>query len=248
MNAPGDCGTLAPRMHEIPLTFASAFTLGLLHSLEPSHAKAVLASYFLDRRRTLAEAFAFAATVTLAHTITIYALALVGYALGPVFVKESLAEWFEAAGGLLMLAIGAWMLWCERRAHFHRDGCCGDAAGHLFHHHAHGHRHEAPSSLRQAFVLGLCGGSIPCLTGLAVLLMAWSTATPARGMALVLVFSLGLGTVVLALSLGMRQMAQAMDRYWRGAARWSRFLPVGSALLILGVGFWVLVKALPHLK
>ncbi|MFZ4693907.1 MAG: sulfite exporter TauE/SafE family protein [Verrucomicrobiia bacterium] len=232
-------------MQHTGVTFASAFVLGLLHSLEPSHAKAVLASYFLDRRRTVAEAITFAVTVTLAHTLSIYALAVVGYALGPILVKERLAGWFEVAGGLLMVLVGLWMLWGERRANFHR-GCCGeDPEGHFFHHHSHGHHHPTPSSLRQTFVLGFCSGSIPCLSGLAVLLMAWSTAAPARGMALVLVFSLGLGLVVLALSLGMRQMARAMDRYWQGAARWSRLLPVASALLVLGVGIWVLAENLP---
>lgn len=231
-------------MNDAVLTFGSAFALGLLHSLEPSHAKAVLASYFLDRRRTAAEAVAFSATVTLAHTLSIFALAAIGYALGPALVKEHLASSFEAAGGGLMLAVGLWMLWGERRANFHRGCCGGDDEGHFFHHHGHGHHHPVPASLRQAFVLGFCSGSIPCLSGLAVLLMAWSTATPARGIALVLVFSLGLGFVVLALSLGMQQMARAMDRYWAGAARWSRFLPVASALLVLGMGAWVLAEAL----
>lgn len=231
-------------MNDLTLTFGSAFALGLLHSLEPSHAKAVLASYFLDRRRTVPEAVAFAVTVTLAHTLSIYALAAVGYSLGPLFVKEHLAEWFEVAGGLLMVLVGLGMLWGERRANFHR-GCCGDdPEGHFFHHHGHGHQHVPPSSLRQAFALGFCSGSIPCLSGLAVLLMAWSTAMPARGMALVLVFSLGLGAVVLTLSLGMQQMAHAMERYWHGAARWSRFLPVASAILVLVVGLWVLAGSL----
>ncbi|MCC7517591.1 MAG: sulfite exporter TauE/SafE family protein [Verrucomicrobiae bacterium] len=238
------CETLDPAMHDAALPFTSAFLLGLLHSLEPSHAKAVLASYFLNRRRTVAEAMAFAMTITVAHTLSIYVLAAIGYALGPALVKENLARGFEMAGGALMVGVGVWMLWSERRADFHRNGCCGDAEGHFFHHHVHGHHHATPSSLRQAFVLGFCSGSIPCLTGVAVLLMAWSTATPARGMAQVFVFSLGLGIVVLALSLGMRQMAQAMERYWRGATRWTRFLPVASAGLILGVGLWVLFGAL----
>lgn len=80
-------------MHDVPLTLISAFVVGLLHSLEPSHAKAVLAAYFLDRRRTLWEAVAFAATVTMAHTLTIFSLAVVGYALGPVLRGESVERW-----------------------------------------------------------------------------------------------------------------------------------------------------------
>src|SRR4051812_36195619 len=103
------------------LTFAYAFSLGLLHSLEPSHAKAVLASFFLNRKRTVLEAVGFAATVTFAHTASIYLLALVGYALGPLIFRDTAVEhWSEIIGGGVMVAIGCWMFWTERQAGFHK--------------------------------------------------------------------------------------------------------------------------------
>ncbi len=228
------------------LTFASAFTLGLLHSLEPSHAKAVLASYFLNRRRTMTEAVAFAFTVTLSHTLSIYALAALGWFVGPILRGNAVETWSQLLGGLLMAGLGAWMLRRERRAHLQDDMTCAcdHAHGHFFHHPTYHHDHPAPSSLRQAFVLGFCSGVIPCLSGLAVLLMAWSTGSPAHGMALVAVFSAGLGLVVLILSLTMQQAAQVMDRYWKNAARWSRHLPVLSAALIFLFGVAVVVNTL----
>ncbi len=236
-------------MTKLPLTFAWAFLLGLLHSLEPSHAKAVLATYFLNRQRTIVEAIAFAATVTLAHTLSIYALALLGYALGPLFPKERLGDWSEMLGGTLMMGIGVWMFWAERRAGYHTRECCGQdhAHGHLFHHSTYHHDHSAPTSLRQAFVLGFCSGAIPCMSGLTVLLMAWTSGSPSRGLGLVAVFSLGLGLVVLALCLAMRQMAQVMERYWKSAERWGRVLPLASAFLIFMVGMSVVAHNLPKL-
>lgn len=228
------------------LTYASAFALGLLHSLEPSHAKAVLASYFLNRRRTVAEAVAFALTVTLAHTLSIYALAALGWFVGPILRGDAVETGSRLLGGLLMVGLGAWMLRGERRVHppGNETCACDHAHGHFFHHPTYHHDHPAPSSLRQAFVLGFCSGVIPCLSGLAVLLMAWSTGSPSHGMALVAVFSAGLGLVVLVLSLTMQQAAQVMDRYWKGAARWSRHLPVLSATLIFLFGVAVLVSTL----
>jgi nickel/cobalt transporter (NicO) family protein len=230
-------------MSEIPATFAAAFTLGLFHSLEPSHAKVVLASYFLNHKRTVFEAVAFAFVVTVAHTAVIYLLAVVGYLFVPTLLdlahqEDFFEKWSELLGGILMTLIGAWMIWSEFKVKFHRDSCCdhAHATGHFFHHHAYGHDHPAPSSLRHIFVLGFCSGAVPCMSGLAVLVLAWTTASVAKGLSLVAVFSLGLGLVVLVMCILVQQMARVMDRYWKSSARWSRFLPILSASIILGTG------------
>ena len=211
---------------EVSLTFASAFTLGLLHSLEPSHAKAILASYFLNRKRTAFEAFAFAFTVTLAHTLVIYLLAIIGYALGWAFTeneakREVIEHWSEQIGGILMILIGGWMFWNEKKARFHE---CAEEThdpnhshGHFFHHHSYHHDHPSPSSLRQIFALGFCSGAIPCMSGLAVLTTAWTNASPWTGFLLLGAFSLGLGLVVLSMCLLMLQMPQMMDYFWKNS-------------------------------
>lgn len=234
-------------MNAPALSLASALMLGFLHSLEPSHAKAVLASYFLDRRRTLVEAVLFAGVVTVAHTMTIFLLAAALFGGETLFEGRVAAErWAEAGSGLLMVALGAWMFRAERRARFHRDDPSDEehACGHFFHHHNRHHHDPAPASMRQVFVIGFCSGSIPCMTGIAVMLQAWATGTPARAFALLGVFSLGLGSVVLAMSVATQQAAQFMDRYWSGSARWTRFLPTVSAALIFAMGVVVLAQAM----
>lgn len=222
----------------------SAFALGLLHSLEPSHAKAVLASYFLDRRRTILEALVFAATVTVAHTLAIFLLAGVLYASGAALDAEIDERMSEITAGVFMVAVGAWMLWTEKRANFHRNEKEADhACGHLFHHHGYHHTHGTPSTLKGVFVLGFCSGSVPCMTGIAVLLQAWAIGSPFEGFMMLALFSLGLGIVVLGLSIATQQSAQLIERYWKGAARWSRFLPVISSVLILSIGGYVALTA-----
>jgi len=232
------------------LTLASAFVLGLLHSLEPSHAKAVLASYFLNHRRKLWEALFFALTVTAAHTLTIFILALSGFLLGPLFSAESVEIWSERIGAALMIVIGIWMFSRERRAHFHseEDDSHPSCEGHFFHHHDFHHHHHTPSSVREIFWIGFCSGAIPCMSGVSVLVMAWATHSASRGLLLVSVFSLGLGFVVLVLSVAMQQAARAMDRYWNQAERWRRYLPVLSSALIFLVGLYLLVTSFgtPH--
>ena len=234
-------------MTEIPLGLTSTFILGLLHSMEPSHAKATLAAYFLNQKRTAMEAVAFAVTVTLAHTLVIYALALTGYALGPLFSNEAVERWSKLFGGVLMAGMGVWMFWSERNAGFHKGGSPEPASfyGHFFHHHPCHDDHAAPSSWRQIFLLGFCSGMIPCMTGLTILVLAWTTTTLFYGLALVTVFSIGMGLVVLVMCLLMQQMARVMDVYWEKSARWIRFLPVLSSLLIILMGAFVATQGLP---
>ncbi len=232
-------------MNEWTLTFAPAFTLGLLHSLEPSHAKAVLASYFLNRKRTFLEAVVFAVTVTIAHTLAIYALALVGFVLGPLLNHQSVERWSALSAGVVMMGIGGWLFWNERRAGFHREESagCDHGHGHFFHHSDYHHDHPMPSSWRQIFVLGFCSGAIPCMSGVAVLLMAWTTGSKWLGLSLVGVFSLGLGLVVFAMCVATQQSARLMDRYWKKSAHWTRFLPIMSSVLILLIGVAVTLQA-----
>lgn len=230
------------------LALLTSFSLGLLHSLEPSHAKVVLASYFLNHRRTVREAIAFALTVTLAHTLTIFTLALVGFLIGPLFKGQAIENWSEVTGGILMCLIAGWMFVSEAKAHFHKKNCCGHqhhaghdhSHGHFFHHHDYNHDHPKPSSLKQIFILGFCSGAVPCMSGLTVLINAWSYHSPATGLMLVTVFSIGLGGVVLAMCLLMRHMASILDAYWKKSADWSRFLPTVSSMIIFLMGVYVL--------
>lgn len=233
-------------MNEVPLGFASAFILGLSHSLEPSHAKVVLASYFLNQKRTLMEAVIFAVTVTLAHTLVIYLLAFLGYTIGPFFQSKIIGYGSELIGGVIMICIGVWMFYSEQKAGFHKHCGCEDhhSHGHFFHHHEYHHDHPVPSSWYQVFLLGFCSGAVPCMSGLAVLVLAWSTTSLIHGLTLVAVFSSGLGLVVLVMCIIMQQTAHVMDVYWQKSERWTRFLPVVSSAIITLTGLFVLLQGI----
>jgi ABC-type nickel/cobalt efflux system permease component RcnA len=247
----GMCFSNSSMTTEASFTFASAFTLGLLHSLEPSHAKAVLASYFLNHKRTAVEALAFAFTVTLAHTLMIYALAALGFGLGWALIgspdaQEKVEQWSEILGGILMVLLGIWMFWNEKKVGFHKEAPCDESCGHqhsqghFFHHHHYGHDHPEAGSLRQIFALGFCSGAIPCMSGLAVLTTAWMQTSPAYGFLLLTAFSGGLGIVVLTMCLAMQQIPRLMDRFWQNSQRWTRFLPIFSSALIFIMGLYVM--------
>src|SRR5581483_8499840 len=112
-------------------------------------------------------------TVTVTHTIDVFALGLVTLSLSEFIVPDRLYHWLNLGSALLIVAVGLSVLgwrvreWRKRApAHDH----------HHHHHHGHGHHHEHDHALsaRRLLGIGISGGIIPCPTALVVLLAAIS--------------------------------------------------------------------------
>jgi len=107
----------------------------------------------------------------------------------------------------------------------------------------HSHSHTlnlAPGqrpTLGQLIALGISGGIVPCPAALAVLLAAVSYGQFAKGLSLVVVFSIGMAAVLVAIGIMMVKAADLAGRYVR-ESKWTKIVPVASAGLItlLGVG------------
>ena len=91
--------------------------------------------------------------------------------------------------------------------------------------------------------MGLGGGLIPCWD--AVLLLLAATALNRVGFAvpLLVAFSAGLGTVLVALGVGVVYAHKAGAVRFR-ESRWFRLLPVVSAALLLVIGLWLCQEGL----
>src|SRR5205085_2252287 len=149
----------------------AAFGWGALHALSPGHGKAMVAAYLVGTRGTARHAAVLGATVTITHTIGVFALGVVTLALSQYVLPEQLYPWLTLASGLLVVAVGAGVLRSRVRArraalahtHAHEHG-------HAHHHeHGHGHSHphvhsHAPSDLSWRGLLGMgaSAGLIPC--------------------------------------------------------------------------------------
>ena len=83
---------------------------------------------------------------------------------------------------------------------------------------------------------------MPCWD--AVLLLVAASAMGRLGFAIPLLFafSLGLGAVLVALGVGVVFAYRAGSRRFR-ESRWFRFLPMVSAALLVGIGFWLCRQA-----
>ena len=146
----------------LALLLLVAFGWGALHALSPGHGKAMVAAYLIGTRGTARHAVWLGVTVTITHTIGVFALGLVTLALSQYILPEDLYPWLTLISGLLVVTIGAGVLrarfrWARaRRATAAGDGPAATAdngpsaeaalhshrhGDHGHHHHDHGHHH-----------------------------------------------------------------------------------------------------------
>jgi len=214
-------------------SLAAAFFWGMAHALSPGHGKTIVAAYLVGQRGTPWHAAALGAIVTATHTIGVFALGLVTLALSAFIVPEQLYPWLNLVSGVLVVAIGATVF----RSRFRRRG---HTHGHTHNHH---HEHEAPSR-RSLVAVGVTGGLLPCPSALVVLLAAISLHRVGYGLVLILAFSLGLAGAMTGIGI----LAVSAKRVFRRVdfdGGLIRLLPAISALVVLGLGLAMTLRALP---
>jgi nickel/cobalt transporter (NicO) family protein len=229
----------------------SCFGLGALHALEPGHGKTVVAAYLIGSKGRVSEAVLLGLVVTLTHSGSVILLGVLSTVAAAYFVPETVQKVLEVVSGLLVVAVGLWMLFLRK------PGGHGHEHGHdLDHNHEHPHPHadhahphaeqvSAPAQ-RPGFVqliaLGVSGGIVPCPAALAVLLAAVSLGQFVRGLTLVVVFSCGMALVLIAVGIVMIKAAGFASRYTQEST-WARFAPKVSAAVVTLVGLGLTVKA-----
>ena len=109
----------------------AAFGWGALHALSPGHGKAMVAAYLVGTRGRPRHAVALGATVTVTHTIGVFALGVVTLALSQYILPEDLYPWLNLLSGLLVVVIGAGVLRSRARlakhGHHHHITTTGPA-------------------------------------------------------------------------------------------------------------------------
>ncbi|MFL5826177.1 MAG: nickel/cobalt transporter, partial [Thermoleophilaceae bacterium] len=181
----------------------AAFAWGAVHALSPGHGKAMVAAYLVGARGRPRHAVALGATVTVTHTIGVFALGVVTLLLSQFIVPEQLYPWLNLASGLLVVTIGVAVLRSRLRVRAHE------------HHHDHDHHHHhAPDEISWKGLIGMgaSAGLIPCPSALVVLLGAISQHQVALGLLLILAFSLGLAGTLTGLGLLVVSARRALTR------------------------------------
>ncbi len=248
---------------EYLLLALSSFGLGALHALEPGHGKTVVGAYLVGSKGTSWDAVVLGVVVTFTHTGIVIFLGVLSTVAAAYFVPDTVQKVLEIVSGLLIVGVGGWMIGVRIRqarrhhqgyGHPHGDGQGHDHAAHSEHEHGdhdHGHGHShAPvltpgqrPSLWQLVALGVSGGIVPCPAALAVLLAAISFGGFLRGVSLVVIFSLGMAAALVAIGIVMVHAAQFAGKYV-AESRWTKIVPIVSAIIITMIGVGLTIKAI----
>jgi nickel/cobalt transporter (NicO) family protein len=257
----------------ILISLLAALLWGALHAFTPGHGKTVVAAYLVGDRGTARHAVFLGLTVTLTHTLGVFALGGVAMYLARYILPEALFPWLSVVSGLLVVVIGLSLLFSRSRGlgagsgkvHHtqteHADGAHTHSHVHSVHSHSHsghehthshdGHTHShsplgadgSKVSIRSLVALGVSGGLVPCPAALVLLLSAISLGRLGFGMVLVVAFSVGLAIVLTGIGILMIYAKRLFERF-SFETRVPRLLPVASALVISLAGVVILVGSL----
>jgi high-affinity nickel permease len=196
------------------------FLLGMRHALEADHIAAV--SSIAARRTDVRDIVKHGLTWGLGHTLTLFVFAGAAILLGRA-VPEHLARPLETAVGIMLVGLGAnvlWQLWRDR-VRYHQHGH-GDGMEHT---HVHSHVNEAIPHRKSAHLhqhgfrwRSLLVGLMHGMAGSAALLVlaASQVENPAYAMFYVLLFGIGsmLGMGVLSVVIAVPLAVSARWLTW----------------------------------
>ncbi|MEZ5424762.1 MAG: sulfite exporter TauE/SafE family protein [Pyrinomonadaceae bacterium] len=232
-----------------------AFGLGAMHALSPGHGKTVVGAYLVGSKGTPRHALFLGLTVTVTHTLGVFALGLLTLFASNYILPERLMPFLNFFSGLLVLFIGLTLfkdrlfqaLGCKTDGHHHHDHDHHDH--HHDHPHSHGgvththggstHTHLPPERVtwRNLLALGISGGLLPCPSALVLMLSAISLGRIGYGLVLTLVFSIGLSATLTSVGLVFLYIGRIFENRSEMASHpLVKALPVLSSLVIAGVG------------
>jgi ABC-type nickel/cobalt efflux system permease component RcnA len=239
-----------------------AFGFGAMHALSPGHGKTVVGAYLVGSRGTVKHAVFLGLTVTVTHTISVFALGFIMLFASNFILPERLMPFLSFVSGLLVFFIGI-SLFKDRLfgalgwnsnvhhhdhsrgggdAHFHdQDAADSGEHAHGGLTHTHGgstHTHVPPNdvSWRSLLGLGISGGLLPCPSALVLMLSAINLNRIGYGIVLTLVFSFGLAATLTAVGLIFLYGGKIFGSSRFSGNRIVKTLPVFSAFVIACVG------------
>jgi nickel/cobalt exporter len=139
-------------MQELLFFVASSFWAGAAHAATPGHGKTIAAAYIVGARGKPIDAVILGIFVTLSHTSGIVLVGVLA-SLGSTWLRPQRIEAYLAvAVGVLVIALGLWMLWVQRELVALAMGEAGESSDDTGradaraqdhdHHHAHNHLHD----------------------------------------------------------------------------------------------------------
>jgi len=124
-----------------------AFGFGAMHALSPGHGKTVVGAYLIGSRGTMKHAMFLGLTVTVTHTLGVFALGLITLFASNYILPEKIMPFLGFVSGLMVFFIGVSLfkdrlfaaLGCKTSGGHHHDH---ELDGYAHHHDGHTHSHD----------------------------------------------------------------------------------------------------------
>jgi nickel/cobalt exporter len=206
----------------ILLAMAAAIPFGAVHALMPGHGKTVLVSYHLGQEARPFEGFVNGAILAITHVGLAVVLVLAGFAvISRVFAYGGRTPQFEFASGVLIVLIGAFLLWRSLIQ-----------------------SHEVATTNGKA--LALVTGMVPCPLTTFVMSYALARNVLAAGLAVTAAMTIGMigaiGSVALLAALARGRFLALLDRSETLRHRIGMGLEISGALAVLGLGLLMIAR------
>ncbi len=237
----------------ILVALATSLFLGMVHALSPGHGKAMVAAYLVGTRGRIRDAVILGGIVTSTHVFSVIILGLLILLVSQFIVPQRIYPWIGVGSGLLVAAVGYWMVASralgftpEFSRHEHHPHNHSHNQGHIHNYHndlTHLHVPENRVTFGSLLTLGIAGGMVPCPSALVVLLLSVAVNRIFFGLAMILVFSLGLAIVLISIGI-LTVTASRFSGIFSSQRHWIQHLPVFSAALIMILGVAIAINSL----
>lgn len=233
-----------------------AFIYGLGHALTPGHGKSMVSTYLMGTKGRMRDVLLLGGITTLTHTFCVCLIALIIHiileeAIEAKAFQDNAIVFLRIAGSTTLVLIGGYLFFKRVEWMGHPERMTN-----------HSHSNEDPASsptevsdeenssstkpnVLNLLWVGMVGGLVPCTGALSVL--AFGLLYPERRLfsfLLLLVFSLGLGTVLIAIGSLLISGKTMMLAGSLKKKRTFSYAPGLSALLLTGLGAFYLVLTL----
>lgn len=243
----------------LPAILLSAYVLGALHGLAPGHGKTVVGAYLIGSKGTLWHALLLGLIVTFTHTFSVILLGLVSLFFFNSVVPDKALPWISCISGLLICLVGADLLRKQIKrtsghTHHHTHSHEHDHSHDHDHDHDHGHdhlHHDGPGghthtipdklTLGGLISLGVSGGLTPCPDAVIVLLSALALHKLALGMMVLLCFSAGLASILVAIGFTMVLASQVFEKRYPSSRTIGQITEL-SYLFVIGMGLFIAIR------
>ncbi|MBD3184714.1 hypothetical protein GF312_20705 [Candidatus Poribacteria bacterium] len=227
------------------ISITIAFFLGAIHAFWPGHGKALIAAYLIGIRGRVVDAIWLGLIVTATHIFSVIILGIIiNFSYSAIMeavvnpdpsntepVPVPGANLIKLIAGILILCVGIWIILRRKQI--------------LYHEHYRTDR-NIDQGVYQMLLLGVSGGIIPCAEGIALLLLAIAAGEVARGLILVLSFSLGIAVVIVTIAIMICKLTTIAEKVLQKTGEWLDKLPLISGTVISALGFYSIIVALTN--